>query len=69
MLLKTRLKNIEPNLAVMFVVYLHALFVVSGKYSIDVTYDSMPIPKTPFTVQAVPGFDATRCKAYGPGRR
>ncbi|BFZ08117.1 hypothetical protein BsWGS_11156 [Bradybaena similaris] len=38
-----------------------------GPQKIDVTYEDLPIPKSPFTVTAKPGSDATKVKAYGPG--
>lgn len=38
-----------------------------GKHSIDVTYDGLPIPGSPFEVDVVPGNDPSQCKAYGPG--
>lgn len=38
-----------------------------GNISLDVTYDNMAIPDSPFKVSAVPGCDASRVKAYGPG--
>ncbi|XP_071084082.1 filamin-A-like isoform X4 [Haliotis cracherodii] len=38
-----------------------------GPVSLDVTYDEAPIPQSPFKVQAVPGNDPNRVKAYGPG--
>lgn len=36
--------------------------------AINVTYDEMEVPKSPFKVNATPGCDANRVKAYGPGR-
>ncbi|XP_056000448.1 filamin-A-like isoform X18 [Ostrea edulis] len=41
--------------------------VEEGNMSLDVTYDNMAIPDSPFKVSAVPGCDASRVKAYGPG--
>ncbi|XP_059165585.1 filamin-A-like isoform X3 [Physella acuta] len=38
-----------------------------GQQKIDVTYEDLPIPESPLTVTAVPGFDAKKVKAYGPG--
>eukprot|EP00918_Siedleckia_nematoides_P105694 GHVU01230790.1.p1 GENE.GHVU01230790.1~~GHVU01230790.1.p1 ORF type:complete len:2480 (+),score=363.92 GHVU01230790.1:158-7597(+) len=38
-----------------------------GSHKIDVTYEGLQIPKSPFPVNAVPGCDPTRVKAYGPG--
>ncbi|XP_061187564.1 filamin-A-like isoform X11 [Saccostrea echinata] len=41
--------------------------VEEGTIAMDVTYDNMAIPNSPFKVNAVPGCDASRVKAYGPG--
>ncbi|XP_078339973.1 filamin-A-like isoform X11 [Crassostrea virginica] len=41
--------------------------VEEGNISLDVTYDNMAVPDSPFKVSAVPGCDASRVKAYGPG--
>lgn len=38
-----------------------------GPHEIDVTYEGLPIPGSPYEVNAVPGNDPTRVKAYGPG--
>uniref|UniRef100_A0A0B7BJW7 Calponin-homology (CH) domain-containing protein n=1 Tax=Arion vulgaris TaxID=1028688 RepID=A0A0B7BJW7_9EUPU len=38
-----------------------------GPQKIDVTYEDLPIPESPLTVTAVPGSDANRVRAYGPG--
>ncbi|CAG5133090.1 unnamed protein product, partial [Candidula unifasciata] len=38
-----------------------------GPQKIDVTYEDLPIPKSPFNVPAIPGSDASKVKAYGPG--
>lgn len=38
-----------------------------GPIKIDVTYENLPIPQSPFGVNVSPGCDATRVKAYGPG--
>ncbi|CAH1784407.1 unnamed protein product [Owenia fusiformis] len=38
-----------------------------GPHKIDVTYEGIPVPKSPFAVGVVPGCDPTRVKAYGPG--
>jgi filamin len=35
--------------------------------SIDVTYDEMAVPQSPLKVNATPGSDASRVRAYGPG--
>ncbi|XP_063405540.1 filamin-A-like isoform X12 [Mytilus trossulus] len=41
--------------------------VEEGTMAIDVTYDEMPVPQSPLKVNATPGSDATRVRAYGPG--
>ncbi|XP_064632236.1 filamin-A-like isoform X3 [Lineus longissimus] len=38
-----------------------------GVHTLDVTYDGIPVPGSPFNVNVVPGCDVTRVKAYGPG--
>ncbi|KAK7101853.1 hypothetical protein V1264_020173 [Littorina saxatilis] len=38
-----------------------------GPQQLDVTYEGIPIPGSPFKVQAVPGNDANKVRAYGPG--
>ncbi|XP_076469743.1 LOW QUALITY PROTEIN: filamin-A-like [Babylonia areolata] len=38
-----------------------------GPQALDVTYDGNPIPGSPFKVNAVPGNDPNRVRAYGPG--
>ncbi|XP_053377764.1 filamin-A-like isoform X5 [Mercenaria mercenaria] len=38
-----------------------------GPNSIDVTYENIPIPQSPIQVNATPGCDASRVKAYGTG--
>ncbi|XP_052780237.1 filamin-A-like isoform X2 [Mya arenaria] len=38
-----------------------------GPNTIDVTYENCPIPQSPIKVNATPGCDASRVKAYGPG--
>ena len=39
----------------------------SGPHKIDVTYEGLQVPRSPFPVNVVPGCDPTRVKAYGPG--
>lgn len=34
---------------------------------IEVLYDDVPVPKSPFRVSVVEGCDPTRVRAYGPG--
>ena len=38
-----------------------------GIHLIEVLYDDVPIPKSPFRVSVVEGCDPTRVRAYGPG--
>lgn len=38
-----------------------------GPYTVDISYDNMPVPGSPFQTTAVPGCDPSRVKAYGPG--
>jgi len=38
-----------------------------GLHKIDVTYEGLHIPRSPFNVSVVPGCDPTRVRAYGPG--
>uniref|UniRef100_A0A0X3NMU0 Calponin-homology (CH) domain-containing protein n=1 Tax=Schistocephalus solidus TaxID=70667 RepID=A0A0X3NMU0_SCHSO len=40
---------------------------MEGLHKIDVAYGGVPIPSSPFTVNMVPGFDASRVRAFGPG--
>ena len=45
-----------------------ALFcLVTGPHKIDVTYEGLHVPKSPFDVAVVPGCDPSRVRAYGPG--
>lgn len=39
----------------------------AGKHLIDLCYDNMPIPGSPFTILAKSGCDPTRVKAFGTG--
>ena len=39
-----------------------------GPHKIDVTYEGLQVPGSPFPVGVVPGCDPTRVKAYGPGK-
>ena len=34
----------------------------------DVTYEGLNVPRSPFSVNVVPGCDPSRVRAYGPGR-
>ena len=38
-----------------------------GPNKIDVTYEGMKVPNSPFTVGVTPGCDPSRVKVYGPG--
>ncbi|XP_022101220.1 filamin-C-like isoform X6 [Acanthaster planci] len=38
-----------------------------GEHTVDVSFAGQPLGKSPYTVGALPGHDASRCKAYGPG--
>lgn len=38
-----------------------------GCYMIDILYDNIPIPGSPFSVNVQRMSDSTKCKAYGPG--
>ena len=40
----------------------------AGPHKIDVTYEGLQIPKSPFPVNAIPGCDPNRVRAYGPGK-
>jgi len=39
----------------------------AGPHKIDVTYEGLPVPHSPFPVHVSPGCDPSRVKAYGPG--
>lgn len=38
-----------------------------GKHTIDIFYDKVPVPGSPFVVNVRRGCDAKRCRAFGPG--
>lgn len=38
-----------------------------GRHTIDIFYDNMPVPGSPFVVNVRRGCDAKKCRAYGPG--
>ncbi|KAG5896019.1 hypothetical protein JTB14_007584 [Gonioctena quinquepunctata] len=38
-----------------------------GKHTIDIFYDNVPVPGSPFIVNVRRGCDARKCNAYGPG--
>lgn len=39
----------------------------AGRHTIDLLYDNVPVPGSPFVVNVKTGCDPSRCKAYGPG--
>ncbi|XP_013789840.1 filamin-A-like [Limulus polyphemus] len=41
--------------------------VEEGPHKVDVKYDGVPIPNSPFKVTATKGCDPRKCRAYGPG--
>lgn len=38
-----------------------------GRHTIDILYDNVPIPGSPFSVNVKKICDPTKCRAYGPG--
>lgn len=38
-----------------------------GRHTIDILYDGIPIPGSPFVVNVRRGCDPSKCRAYGPG--
>jgi filamin len=38
-----------------------------GKHTIELSYNGVPIPGSPFFVNVKRGCDPSRCRAYGPG--
>ncbi|XP_008201955.1 filamin-A isoform X1 [Nasonia vitripennis] len=38
-----------------------------GKHTIDILYDNIPVPGSPFSVNVKNVSDASKCRAYGPG--
>ncbi|KAG7210743.1 hypothetical protein KM043_012240 [Ampulex compressa] len=38
-----------------------------GRYTIDILYDNVPIPGSPFSVNVKRSCDPSKCRAYGPG--
>lgn len=43
------------------------MYVFAGMHLIEVLYDDVPVPKSPFRVSVMEGCDPTRVRAYGPG--
>lgn len=41
--------------------------VYTGVHLIEVLYDDVPVPKSPFRVSVTEGCDPSRVRAYGPG--
>ncbi|XP_036224246.2 filamin-A isoform X3 [Bactrocera oleae] len=39
----------------------------AGRHTIELLYDNIPVPGSPFVVHVKSGCDPSRCKAYGPG--
>lgn len=39
----------------------------TGVHLIEVLYDDVPVPKSPFRVSVTEGCDPSRVRAYGPG--
>lgn len=39
----------------------------AGVHTIELLYDNIPVPGSPFVVNVKSGCDPSRCKAYGPG--
>ncbi|XP_055906888.1 filamin-A isoform X5 [Eupeodes corollae] len=39
----------------------------AGRHTIELMYDNVPVPGSPFVVHVKSGCDPSRCKAYGPG--
>ena len=39
----------------------------TGPHKIDVTYEGLRVPNSPFTAGVVPGCDPSKVKVYGPG--
>jgi len=42
---------------------------LAGPHKIDVTYEGIRVPNSPFTAGVVPGCDPSRVKVYGPGQK
>ncbi|XP_055698008.1 filamin-A isoform X5 [Phlebotomus papatasi] len=39
----------------------------AGRHTIELLYDNVPIPGSPFVVHVKSGYDPSRCRAFGPG--
>lgn len=42
-------------------------FISLGVHTIEVTYENIPVPGSPFRINAIPGCDPLRVRAYGSG--
>lgn len=38
-----------------------------GRHTIDILYDNVPVPGSPFTVNVKRGCEPGKCRAFGPG--
>lgn len=45
----------------------YVLYICAGIHLIEVLYDDVPVPKSPFRVSVVEGCDPSRVRAFGPG--
>ena len=52
---------------VMFSTSLVKFVFCSGRHTIDILYDGLPIPGSPFVVNVRRGCDPSKCRAFGPG--
>jgi filamin len=41
------------------------LSIILGMHQIEVTYENIPVPGSPFRINAIPGCDPMRVRAYG----
>jgi len=47
--------------------FLNVIHVYAGTHKVDVTYEGLNVPRSPFSVNVVPGSDPSRVRAFGPG--
>lgn len=40
---------------------------LEGNHQLHMTYEGLPIPGSPYSISVLPGFDANRVRAFGPG--
>lgn len=45
----------------------HSMWPLSGVHLVEVLYDDVAVPKSPFRVGVTEGCDPTRVRAFGPG--